>query len=74
VPAVPNPRGVRLRVVGYLPVNEVKEMLTMSETDPDHQYTGDGERENPEAQEGRIEPDEGTPEEEDQPRPNDADS
>jgi len=55
-------------------VSEVKEMLTMSETDPDHQYTGDGERENPEAQEGRIEPDLGTPEEEDQPRPNDADS
>ena len=48
-------------------------MSTMSETDPDHQYTGDGERENPEAQEGRIDADEGTTEEEDPPRPNDDD-
>ena len=26
----------------------------MDETDPEHQYTDDGERENPEVQEGRI--------------------
>jgi len=48
-------------------------MSTMSETDPDHQYTGDGERENPEAQEGRIDPDEGSTEEDDPPRPDDDD-
>jgi hypothetical protein len=53
-------------------VSEVKEMSTMNETDPEHQYTGDGERENPEAQEGRIVPDE-TLEEEDQERPSDDD-
>jgi len=46
-------------------------MSTMSETDPDHQYTGDGERENPE--EGRIDADEGTTEEEDPPHPDDDD-
>ena len=40
-------------------------------TDPKHQYTDDGERENPEAQEDRIEPDEGSPKDEDQPRPKD---
>jgi hypothetical protein len=45
-------------------------MSTMK-TDPDHQYTDDGERENPEVQEGRIEPDEGTPKEEDRPRSKD---
>ncbi|MFI5392625.1 MAG: hypothetical protein ACHQY1_02740 [Myxococcota bacterium] len=43
----------------------------MNETDPEHQYTDDGERENPDAQEGRIEPDDGMSEEEDPPRPND---
>jgi hypothetical protein len=44
---------------------------TMNETDPEHLYTDDGERENPDAQEGRIEPDDGMSEEEDPPRPND---
>jgi hypothetical protein len=71
--AIPNPRVFASVWWGISPVTEVKEMSTMSETDPDHQYTGDGERENPEAQEGRIDQDEGTAEEEDQPRPNDDD-
>jgi len=72
VPAIPNPR-VSASAWWVSPREEVKEMSTMSETDPDHQYTGDGERENPEAQEGRIDADEGTTEEEDPPRPNDDD-
>ena len=43
----------------------------MDETDPEHQYTDDGERENPEVQEGSNEPDDGTSEEGDPPRSND---
>jgi hypothetical protein len=44
----------------------------MNETDPDRQYTGDGERENPDSREGRIEPDEETLEfEKEDPRPKD---
>jgi len=45
----------------------------MIETDPNRQYTGDGERENPGVQDGRIEPNEGAPDEDNEPRSDDAD-
>jgi hypothetical protein len=43
------------------------------ERDPNRQYTGDGERENPEAQDGRIEPNEEAPDEDEEPRSDDED-